>query len=129
MKTELLKTPRPVPGRLLPAAGAAVALALALAVFLVAGWPLKGWALGAGLWAGLEAFSLVIARLRSRTRGVAGSSLQGIELVVKALAVLAVVLAAAQSDGHVAIAAILVYALAYTLELTLSVASYFGSES
>jgi hypothetical protein len=129
LKTELLKTPRPVPGRLLPAAGAAVALALALAVFLVAGWPLKGWALGAGLWAGLETFSLVIARLRSRTRGVAGSSLQGIELLVKALAVLAVVLAAAQSDGKVALAAVLVYALAYTLQLTLSVASYFGSET
>ncbi len=128
MKTELLKTPRPVPGRLLPAAGAAIALALALAVFLVADWPLKGWVLGAALWAGLEAFSLVIARLRARTTGAVGSSLQGIELLVKALAVLAVVLAAAQSDGKVAVAAILVYALAYTLELALSVASYFGSE-
>ena len=129
MKTELLKTPRPVPGRLLPAAGAVVALGLALVVFLVADWPLKGWALGSALWAGLEAFSLVIARLRGRTSGVAGSSLQGVELLVKALAVLAVVLAAAHSDAGVAIAAILVYALAYTLELTLSVASYFGSEA
>jgi hypothetical protein len=118
-----------VPGRLLPAAGAAVALALALAVFVVADWPLKGWVLGAALWAGLEAFALVIARLRARTSGVAGSSLQGIELLVKALAVLAVVLAAAHSDGKVAVAAILVYALAYTLQLTLSVATYFGSES
>jgi hypothetical protein len=129
VKTELLKTPRPVPGRLLPAAGAAVALALALAVFLVAGWPLKGWVLGAALWAGLEAFAVVIRQLRQRTKGVAGSSLQGIELLVKAVAVLAVVLAAAQSDGKVALAAILVYALAYTLQLTLSVATYFGSEA
>jgi hypothetical protein len=95
---------------------------------LVAGWPLKGWVLGAVLWAGLAALSLVIARLRTRASGVASSSLQGIELLVKALAVLAVVLAAAQSDGQVAVVAILVYALAYTLELTLSVASYFGSE-
>jgi hypothetical protein len=128
VKTELLKTPRPVPGRLLPAAGAAVAIGLALPVFLVAGWPVKGWALGAILWAGLAALSLVIGRLRARTKGVASSSLQGIELLVKALAVLAVVLAAAHSDAHVAVGAILVYALAYTLELTLSVASYFGSE-
>lgn len=128
MKTQLLKTPRPVPSRLIPAAGAAVLIALALPVFLVAGWPLKGWALGAVLWAGLEALSLVIARLRTRAAGVASSSLQGIELLVKALAVLAVVLAAAQSDASVAIATILVYALAYTLELALSVASYFGAE-
>ena len=99
---------------------------LALPVFLVAGWPVKGWALGAVLWAGLAALSLVISRLRAKTAGVASSSLQGIELLVKALAVLAVVLAAAQSDASVAVAAILVYALAYTLELTLSVAAYFG---
>ncbi len=128
MKTELLGTSRPVPGRLLPAAGAGVVVALALPVFLVAGWPVKGWALGAALWVGSTALSLVIARLRTRTSGVASSSLQGIELLVKALAVLAVVLAAARSDASVAVAAILVFALAYTLELTLSVASYFGSE-
>ncbi len=99
---------------------------LALPVFLVAGWPVKGWALGAVLWAGLAGLSLVISRLRAKTAGVASSSLQGIELLVKALAVLAVVLAAAQSDASVAVAAILVYGLAYTLELTLSVAAYFG---
>jgi hypothetical protein len=127
VKTELL-TPRPIPSRLLPAGSAAAAIVLALPLFLVAGWPLKGWALGAILWAGLEALSFVIARLRARTVGVVSSSLQGIELLFKALAVLAVVLAAAHSDASVAVAAILVYALAYTLELMLSVATYFGTE-
>lgn len=127
MKTELL-TPRPIPSRLLPAGSAAAAIALALPLFLVAGWPVKGWALGAILWAGLEALSFVIARLRARTVGVVSSSLQGIELLFKALAVLAVVLAAAHSDASVAVAAILVYALAYTLELMLSVATYFGTD-
>jgi hypothetical protein len=39
-----------------------------------------------------------------------------------------VVLAAAHSDAAVAVTAILVYALGYTLELMLSVATYFGSE-
>jgi hypothetical protein len=127
VKTELLGTPRPVPGRLLPAAAAGLLVALALPLFLVADWPVKGWALGAVLWAGLALLSLVLARLRARTAGTASSTLQGIELLVKAVAVLAVVLAAAQSDGSVAVAAILVYALAYTLELALSVATYFGS--
>jgi hypothetical protein len=127
VKSALLGTSRPVPGRLLPAVAGALVIGLALPVFLVAGWPIKGWALGALLWAGLAALSLVIARVRARTAGVASSALQGIELLVKALAVLAVVLAAAQSDASVAVAAILVFALAYTLELTLSIASYFGS--
>ena len=124
----MLSNPRPVPGRLLPVAGAAVAVGIALPVVLVGGWPVKGWALGAILWAGLAVLSVVIARLRARTAGVTSSSLQGIELLVKALAVLAVVLAAAHSDASVAVTAILVYAFAYTLELILSVASYFGSE-
>ena len=127
MRTGLL-SPRPVPSRLLPVAGAAVGIGLALLVVLVGGWSEKGWVLGAALWAGLAALSLVISRVRARTTGVASSSLQGIELLVKALAVLAVILAAAHSDAEVAVVAILVYALAYTLELTLSVASYFGSE-
>jgi hypothetical protein len=105
-----------------------VAVGLALPVVLVGGWPVKGWALGAILWAGLAALSVVIGRLRARTSGVGSSSLQGIELLVKALAVLAVVLAAARSDADVAVVAILVYALAYTLELALSVASYFGGD-
>ena len=127
MKTELL-TPRPVPSRLLPAGTAAAAVVLALPLFLVAGWPVKGWALGAILWAALEGLSFTIARLRARTTGTVSSSLQGIELLFKALAVLAVVLAAAHSDTSVAVGAILVYALAYTLELMLSVATYFGAE-
>jgi hypothetical protein len=128
VRTDLISRPRPVPSRLLPLAGAAVAVGLALLVVLVGGWSLKGWVLGAALWAGLAALSLVIAQLRARTKGVASSSLQGIELLVKALAVLAVILAAAHSDAQAAVVAILVYALAYTLELTLSVASYFGNE-
>jgi hypothetical protein len=129
VRTDLISRPRPVPSRLLPLAGAGVAVGLALPVVLVGGWPLKGWVLGAVLWAGLAALSLVIAQLRARTKGVASSSLQGIELLVKALAVLSIVLAAARSDGSVAVVAIVVYALGYTHALMLSVASYFGNES
>ncbi len=126
MKTELI-TPRPVPGRLLPAAGAAIAIGLALPVFLVAGWPVKAWVLGAVLWAGLEGLAIVIEHLRARTAGTVSSSLQGLELLIKALAVLGVVLAAAHSDGALAVGAVLVYALGYTLRLMLSVAAYFGN--
>ena len=38
-----------------------------------------------------------------------------------------VLVAAAASDAHVALAAALTYALAYTAELGLSLASYYGS--
>jgi hypothetical protein len=128
VKQSVLSTPRPVPSRLIPVLGAAVVVALALPVFIVADWPLRGWALGAVLWAALTGLSIVIAQLRKRAPGVSSSVLHAVELFVKAVAVLAVVVAAAKSDRNVAIGAVLVYALAYTLELALSVATYFGSE-
>ena len=40
-------------------------IALALPVFLVAGWPLAGWALAAVLWLAGQALALLLARLRS----------------------------------------------------------------
>ena len=46
----VFETPRPVPSRLAPVLAGAAVIVLALPVFLVAGWPLAGWALGAMLW-------------------------------------------------------------------------------
>jgi hypothetical protein len=42
------------------------------------------------------------------------------------LGLLVVLFAVAASDAHLALAAALLYALAYTLELGLSMVSYFG---
>ncbi len=35
---------------------------LSLPVFLIAGWPVRGWALGAVLWVGSQLLGLVFAR-------------------------------------------------------------------
>ncbi len=48
----IFATPRPVPGRLFPALGGLLIVLLALPVFLLAGWDVAGWALGAVLWFG-----------------------------------------------------------------------------
>ena len=40
----MFETPRPVPGRLVPALAGSAVVALALPVFVAAGWPLRGWA-------------------------------------------------------------------------------------
>ena len=42
MSTGMFSTPRPVPGRLVPALAGSAVIALALPVFVVAGWPLYG---------------------------------------------------------------------------------------
>jgi hypothetical protein len=123
----IFATPRPVPGRLLPAAGGALVVALALPVFLLAGWDLTGWALGAVLWAGLEAIELLLSRLRGRASNVAASAVLAFGLTFKAVIVLAVLFASAVSHPHIALAAAVVYVLAYTFQLGLAIVSYFGA--
>ena len=129
MKSALFTTPRPVPGRLLPALAGALVLVVALPVFVVADWPLAGWALGTILWAGLQAVDLVLTRFGGQTGNLAGSAVQGFRMFFKAIAVLVVLVAAVASDAQLALAAALTYALAYTLDLGVSLLAYFGAEA
>jgi hypothetical protein len=129
MRTGIFVTPRPVPGRLLPALGGGLVLLVALAVFLLAGWRVSGWALGAVLWLAMQAVNVLTARLRTRTGNLAAAGVQFFALFFKTLGLLVVFVAVAVSDPYLAVAAALTYALAYTLELGLSLVAYFGSGS
>jgi hypothetical protein len=100
---------------------------LALPVFLLAGWDLAGWALGAVLWVAVEGIDFVLMRLRGRTDNVAGSAALAFGLSFKAIALLVVLIAIAATRPHVAAAAAIVYVLAYTFELGLSLLAYFGN--
>ena len=128
MSARVFQTPRPVPSRVLPAVAGALVVAVALPVFLAAGWPLAGWALGAVLWLAGQAISLLLTRLRPGAGNLAASGVVGISMMFRAVAVGVVVIAVAATDPGLAVAAAVVYALAYTLELALSLLSYFGSE-
>ena len=123
----IFATPRPVPSRLLPIVGGAIVLIVALPVFLIADWPVAGWALGAVLWTGVQALNLLVARMRDRTGNLAAAGVQGFGVFFKATALLVVLAAVAATDAHLAVAAVLTYALAYTFELGLSLVSYFGA--
>lgn len=129
MRAGALGTPRPVPGRLLPAVGGALVLLVALAVFLIAGWRISGWALGAVLWVAMQAFNVLLGRARGRAGNLAAAGVQGFALFFKTIGLLVVLVAVAASDPHLAVAAALTYALAYTAELGLSLLSYFGAET
>jgi hypothetical protein len=122
-------TPRPVPGKLAPAIAALLVLAIALPVFLIAGWDVRGWALGAVLWAGLRGISLLVDHVRRDASPAAAGGYKAFELAFKGLAALVVLLAVAVTDSDLALPTILVFALAYTAELGLSLATYFGSTS
>jgi hypothetical protein len=125
----LFETPRAIPSRRVPALAGGAVVALALPVFLVAGWPLAAWALGAVLWLVAQAFGLLLTRLRLGVGNLAASGVAGIGMMFRPLAVMVVVIAVAASDAELGLAAGLLYALAYTVELALSLTLYFGAES
>ena len=121
------ETPRPVPSRLGPALAGAAVIALALPVFVVADWPLEGWALAAVLWLVGQALSALLARLRLGLGNLAASGVVGIGMSFRTIAIGVVLVAVAVSDARVGLAAALLYAAAYTLELAVSLVTYFGA--
>jgi hypothetical protein len=124
----VFSTPRPMPGQTLPVVAGAAVVALALPLFVAAGWDLRGWLVGATLWAATRALASLLTHLRRGMGNLAGSSVVGFGMSFRALAVLVVVVVLAATDAQLALAATLVYGLAYTLELAVSLALYFSGE-
>jgi hypothetical protein len=128
MRQDVWSTPRPVPGSAMPIVAGGALVALALPVFLVAGFPLAGWVLAAVLWVAGQVLALLLARLQPGADNLAASGVVGIGRMVRVIAIGAVLAIVASRDGETALAAALVFAFAYTLELALSLTAYFTSE-
>jgi hypothetical protein len=124
----ILSTPRPVPGRRAPALAGAGVVTLALPVFLVAGFPLGGWAIAAVLWAAGEALGLWLSRLPIGADHLGFSGLVALAHSFRGIAVMVVLLIVTVANRDVGIAAVAVYALAYSLSLGVSLVEYFGGE-
>jgi hypothetical protein len=124
----LLSTPRPVPGRRIPALAGAGVVVLALPVFLVAGFPLGGWALAAVLWAAGEALSLWLGRLPTGADHLGTSGFVALAHSFRGIGVMIVLVAVTVADRDVGLAALAVYALAYSLSLGVSLLEYFSGE-
>jgi hypothetical protein len=129
MSTGAFSTPRPITGRLVPPLAGSAVIVLALPVFAVAGWPLAGWTLAAVLWVAAEAFAWLLTRLSLDAGNLAAAGMRGIGTSFKAIAVGIPLVAVTVTDETVGIAAALVYALAFTLELAVSLVTYFGAEA
>lgn len=129
MRLAMFETPRPAPGRFLPALAAAGLFALALPVFIVADLPLGGWVLAVVLWLAAQGLALLLARLGVGADKLAASGVVGIGMTLRSVAVGVVLIAVAASDARLGLSAALLYALAYTLELAVSLVSYFGQEA
>jgi hypothetical protein len=124
----ILSTPRPVPGRRAPMLAGAGVVALALPVFLVAGFPLGGWAIAAVLWAAGELLGLWLSRLPIGADHLGFSGLVALAHSFRGIAVMVVLLVVTVADRDVGIAAVAVYALAYSLSLGVSLVEYFSGD-
>jgi hypothetical protein len=126
----LFSTPRDEPGHVLPAAGGAIVLLLALPVFALLGWNIAGWGLATVLWLGVHGLDYFLSRVRQpQPSGVGNAGLQAFGLFFKVIAILVVLFAALAADQDVALTAALTYGLAYTFELGVSLVTYFGATS
>jgi hypothetical protein len=121
-------TPRPLPARRLPIAAGAVVVGLALPVFVLAEWSLRGWLLGAVLWLGSQALGVVFDRVGIGEPNLRGSGVVAFGMMTRGIVVMLVALVVAVSNPDLAVAGALVYALAYTVELGLALTLYFGGE-
>ena len=127
MREALFARPRPMPARHLPVVAGGALIGLALPVIAVAGLSLRGWALGAVLWLCAQALGLLFTRLR-RPDSVAQAGVMGVGMMFRGAAVMVVAIAVASSNLEVGLTAAVLYALAYTLELALSIAAYMSGE-
>jgi hypothetical protein len=124
----MFETPRPAPSRMLPAIAAGGLLLLALPVFVVADLPLGGWVLATVLWLAGQGLALLLARLGVGADKLAASGVVGIGMTMRSVAIGVVLIAVVASDARLGLSAALLYALAYTLELGVMLATYFAQE-
>ena len=107
----------------------ALLLALALPVFLIAGWPLAAWAIAAGLWVAYQAIGLVLQRVSLGMDNLAGAGVVAFGRMTRAAGLVAILIVVAVSDSDLGLPAAVVYALAFTVEFALSLIAYFGGEA
>ena len=113
----------------MPALAGTIVVGLALPVFVAAGWPLDGWLLAATLWVAAEAFAWLLTRLPLGTGNLAAAGMRGIGTSFRAMAIGIPLVVATVADESVGLAAALVYAIAFTVELAVSLLEYFGAEA
>lgn len=122
-------TPRPVPESRLPALGGTAVVVVALPVFLIGGWRLAAWGIAAGLWLVFLLIGALLRHLQLGSDNLAAAGLVAFGRMTRAVALVAILIVIAVKDSGLGLPAAVVYAVAFTVELALSLVAYFGGEA
>jgi hypothetical protein len=106
----------------------ALVVAFALPIFVLAGWPIEGWIFGVVLWLASQALGLLFDRVGIHEPTLRGSGIVAFGMMIRGILLMVAAIAVAASDPELAIAGALVYAIAYSVELGLSLTIYFSGE-
>ena len=128
MPSEMFATPRPIPSSLRPAAGGTAVVALALPVFLIAGWSIASWAIAAALWIAFLAIGLLLEHLPLGMDSLASAGLMAFGRLFRAAGLVGILIIITVNDSDLGFPAAIVYALAFSVEFGLSLLAYFGEE-
>jgi hypothetical protein len=124
-----MMSPRPMHDRRMPMVLAGLIVVLALPIFFIAGWPIEGWALGAVLWGGAQAFGLILNKAGIGSPDMRGSGIVAFGMFGRGIILMVILIVVATFDPNLALAGALVYALAYSAELALGMSMYFSGEA
>jgi len=113
MSAGIFSTPRPLPSRIAPMIAGGAIIGLALPV----------------LWVASEIFALVLARLPNSPDNLAAAGMRGIGTTSRGLLVGIVLVIVTVSNETVGLAAAILYAIAFTVELGVGLVTYFGEEA
>ena len=104
-------------------------VALALPIFLITGWRVQGWALGAVLWAGAQAFGYLLGRAGIGAPTLSGSGVTAFGMMGRGIVLMDALIVIASVDPGLALAGALVYAFAFSVELAFSLSLYFSGRA
>ena len=89
-------TPRPMPDRRVPVLAAGLVVLLALPVFLIAGWDVRGWALGAVMWVGFQGLGILLNRAGIGKPTMSGSGVYAFGSLSRGIVLMLVLIVVAQ---------------------------------
>jgi hypothetical protein len=120
---------KPVPRRGLPVLAGTAVIVLALPVFVIGGWELGAWALAAVCWAVFQGIGFLLARLSLGMDKLGSSGLVAMGRMLRTIVLMTILVVVTTRDSSFGLQAAVVFGLAFTVELALSMIAYLGEEA